>query len=146
MAEQVQVRKGTNTQPGAGEQLPQGAATQVNESNAAAAQAVAQAEGQAQQAPQGDPMQEIIPSDVEFVSAPQGRTYTPQDEDEEILFADATGRSLPSRRASAGDRLPAQIVRYMPMMAELAADPAAPPALKIIYRALVARLEEELRS
>lgn len=140
-----EIRRGTNTQPGAGEQLPQGAATQVNESNAAAAQAVAQAQPQ-QGVPEGNPMQEIIPSDVQFAETPQGRNYAPQDEDEEILFADATGRGLASGRAPTGDRLPADIVRYMPMMAELAADPSAPPALKAVYRALVARLEEELRS
>lgn len=66
-----------------------------------------------------------------------------RDEDDEVLFAPPEGVRFAGGRTHG--RMPSDIIRYLPLMAEAAARPDAPASLRNTYRAIVRQLAEELR-
>jgi hypothetical protein len=73
--------------------------------------------------------------------------FRPGDEDDEILYGDpASPQPItlgPDRRQM---RVPTQVIRHLPMIRAMLDDPSAPEALRGVYRALVDRLEQEMKA
>lgn len=111
---------------GSGEQLPQGAAASLN------------AQAQAVPPPEPAPMPELAQGEP--------ADYRPADEEDEILFGDATGagRQMPAGPGRLG-RVPPEVVRKLPALARAASSPDAPPSLVALYRLTLRELEDEMR-
>ena len=134
MPETPEVRKGPVTQPGGAEQLPQGAATELNA-----------------QPPMMQPEQMPLPptpgGPVQFADDgydPSGNV-SPAREDDQILFGDPP-MARPVRMTNPQQqRVPVSVVRHLPMMRAMLENPNAPASLRAVYRAIVDRLETELK-
>lgn len=112
---------------GSGEQLPMGAAKQLNAQAAVTTKPPIEA-----------PMPEL---------AEEGQPYSPQGDEEELLFAEPTGEPRDFVSAPVGGRrIPAEVVRKLPALARAARSPGAPPSLIALYRLTVRQLEDEMKT
>lgn len=84
---------------------------------------------------------QVIP-DVQYDDTPEV-DYTPAGEDEEILFGDPEGISMVHPGVNSQAPVPKSIVRQLPRMAAMVADPTTPPAIKAAYNFIIRRLMEE---
>lgn len=130
---------------GTPDQLPQGAASALNEALPAPGQldpnAELMVEGGDQPAPGQDGGMDAFPDGTETAGRPE---FAPQGLDEEMLFLDTDPTEPKGVQLPAG-RLPASVVRLLPYMAEAASDPRAPESLRAIYAATVNSLDSTLR-
>lgn len=122
--EEAEVKRGVGT----GEQLPMGEATQVNES--------------LETLPQLD--QTGILQGVEWADGTEETNFVPTNEDDEILFGPAEGIGSGDNEPTP-NRVPASVIRRLPVLARAAKDPTAPPSLVAMYRILTDRLDREMR-
>lgn len=119
--------KGTGTT-----QLPQGAASAAN----AAVPPPEQGPDMQQGLPQDIPVEYSPPSDV-------GGVDKRETENSQLLTGPGDPNFRPNPASRGSGRVPAYVVRNLPLMAAAARDPEAPRFIKALYRATVARLEAE---
>lgn len=82
---------------------------------------------------------EYAPGDYESLGE-----YQSPGEFDDLMYGPSTGLGL-KRRPYEGRRMPSDVVRYLPLMAKAVQEPDAPQGLRLLYRALVNKLEEEMR-
>lgn len=123
---EIEYERGTND-------LPQGAAGDINE----VANAITPDSGLDMPiAPSEElPMPEL---------GEEGPDYTPQDEAEQLLFADSEGKGR-DFQAPRSNYVPSEVVRKLPALQRAASRSDAPPALVALYRMTVRALEDEMR-
>ena len=122
--EDAQVKRGVGT----GDQLPMGEAGELN----AALETL----------PQMD--QTGILQGVEWADGTEETNFVPSNEDDEILFGPAEGIGSGDNEPTPG-RVPASVIRRLPILARAAKDPTAPASLVAMYRILTDRLDREMR-
>lgn len=118
----AEMQKGTGP-----DALPQGAATQLNDSAAPPAQ-------------QPDLMPQDIP--VQYAAAPKIEGASMKgSENLNILTNPADPNFRPA--AQPLNRVPKRVARNLPLLQAASKDPEAPRAIKALYRAIITKLEEE---
>lgn len=139
------VRKG----PASPEQLPQGAATQVNEALAAVPEAAPEApvEAAPSEAPPEAPVPAAAPSLIQAqpaiqAPAPATGSFRPKEaRDETGAFLYSDGPGLRPRPLHA--RPPDEVVAWLPALARAATQPGAPPTLRALLGVILEALERE---
>ena len=122
----VEYERGTN-------ELPQGAAAALNDAAA-----------KVPSVPQTAPMPEASIPLPEL--GEEGPDYKPQDEVEQLLFADAEGMGRDMPDGPLKPRyVPAEVVRKLPALQRAASRSDAPPSLVALYKMTVRALEDEMR-
>ena len=126
---------------GSGEQQGYGEATAENQALAAgdAVEDSLQAQAIVPEPSEAAPLE-----DVQYADEPDAQGYQPQDEMEEILFGDPEGfePSDPGKHKP----VPNSVIRALPTLAAIVADPGTPPAIKAAYNILLQRMEAELKA
>lgn len=135
---EVQANEGT------AEQLPRGAASELNEAMPATSEL--EPEGllppeQLQPTPTQDGADDAFPDGTETYGQAE---FQPKGLDEEILFLDPEG-ALPGPVQLPAGRMPDSVVRMLDTMGAAASDPNAPESLRAIYRAAVNAQDAHLR-
>lgn len=137
-AEDITVQQ--NTSSGPGQDLPQGAASAVND--LLPTETVAAPDEMAPAPEAGGSAVDAFPDGTSTAGAAD---YQPRGLEEEMLFLDpevtpgATPVTLPA------GRLPDSVVRMLPYMRAAGAEPGAPESLRAIYAAAVNALDAGLR-
>ena len=142
MADGPQYTKGSNTQPGQGEQLPQGEASQLNEGAAQAKKNASDLAGQNQ----AGPADQYQPAPVAFSEPPKDSTPAmPTGEDDQMLFGptERPVEPITAGRAPVGYQPPPKdIGSWLPTLQEAAADPNAPESIKNLFKLVVYHMNQ----
>lgn len=132
---------------GSGEQLGYGEATDANVALAAGdalEEEIAANSDLGLAAPGEVPAPEEDPTPVEY-SDEDPADYQPASELEQILFGPAEGVGL-ERTAQVSRPIPNSVIRALPMLSAIVADPATPAAIRAAYRLLIQRMTAEQES
>ena len=137
MAEEVRANEGT------ADQLPRGAATELNE----AMPSELEPEGllppdQLAPSPGEDGADDSFPDGTETYGQPE---FEPRGLDEEMLFLDSEHGQVAGPTQLPPGRLPDSVVRMLETMGAAATEPGAPESLRAIYAAAVNALDASLR-